>query len=98
MRRIILSGWNFIFNSNVSPLRHIPDVATRHYVLQALGLMWAVSFAIAIGSYTMLAVSALGHTVLIGAAAITAATYTAAASKPNLFTKGSSNSDEGDKQ
>ena len=97
MRRIILSGWNFIFNSNVSPLRHIPDVATRHYVLQALGLMWAVSFAIAIGSYTMLAVSALGHTVLIGAAAITAATYTAAASKPNLFTKGSSNSDEGDK-
>jgi hypothetical protein len=98
MRRIIFSGWNFIFNSNVSPLRHIPDVATRHYVLQALGLMWAVSFAIAIGSYTMLAVSALGHTVLIGAAAITAATYTAAASKPNLFTKGSSNSDEGDKQ
>ena len=98
MRRIIFSGWNFIFNSNVSPLRHIPDVATRHYVLQALGLMWAVSFAIAIGSYTMLAISALGHTVLIGAAAITAATYTAAASKPNLFTKGSSNSDEGDKQ
>ena len=98
MRQIIFSGWNFIFNSNVSPLRHIPDVATRHYVLQALGLMWAVSFAVAIGSYTMLAVSALGHTVLIGAAAITAATYTAAASKPNLFTKGSSNSDEGDKQ
>ena len=98
MRWIIFSGWNFIFNSNVSPLRHIPDVATRHYVLQALGLMWAVSFAIAIGSYTMLAVSALGHTVLIGAAAITAATYTAAASKPNLFTKSSNNSDEGDKQ
>ena len=98
MRRIIFSGWNFIFNSNVSPLRHIPDVATRHYVLQALGLMWAVSFAIAIGSYTMLAASVLGHAVLIGAAAITAATYTAAASKPNLFTKSSSNSDEGDKQ
>jgi hypothetical protein len=98
MRQIIFNGWNFIFNSNVSPLRHIPDVATRHYVLQVLGLMWAVSFAVAIGSYTMLAVSALGHTVLIGAAAITAATYTAAASKPSLFTNGSSNSDEGDKQ
>ena len=98
MRQIIFNGWTFIFNSNVSPLRHIPDVATRHYVLQALGLMWAVSFAVAIGSYTMLAVSALGHTVLIGAAAITAATYTAAANKPSLFIKGSSNSDEGDKQ
>jgi hypothetical protein len=98
MRCIILKIWNFIFNSDVSPLRHIPDIATRHYVLQALGLMWAVSFAVAIGSYTMLAVSVIGHTVLIGAAAITAATYTAAANKPSLFTNGSSNSDEGDKQ
>jgi hypothetical protein len=87
MRQVIVNGWNFIFNSEVSPLRHIPDVATRHYVLQALGLMWAVSFAVAIGSYTVLAVSALGHTVLIGAAAITVATYTAATNKPGLFAK-----------
>ena len=87
MRQVIVNGWNFIFNSEVSPLRHIPDVATRHYVLQALGLMWAVSFAVAIGSYTVLAVSALGHTVLIGAAAITVATYTAATNKPWLFAK-----------
>ena len=98
MKCIILSVWNFIFNSDVNSLRHIPDVATKHYVLQDLGLMWAVSFAVAIGSYTMLAVSVIGHTVLIGAAAITAATYTAAANKPSLFTNGSSNSDEGDKQ
>ena len=42
MRQQIVYGWNFIFNAEVSPLRHISDVAVRHYVLQALALMWAV--------------------------------------------------------
>lgn len=84
----IVYAWNFLFNHEVSPLRHIPDVAIRHYVLQALGLMWAVSFSIAIGSYTVFAASVLGHTLLIGAAAITVATLATAAQKPNLFTRG----------
>ena len=85
MKQLIINGWSFIFDSNVSPLRHIPDVATRHYVLQLLGFMWAVSFAVAIGSYTIFAASILGHSVLIAAAAITVATYTTAAKKPKLF-------------
>ena len=96
MRQLIVYGWNFIFNAEVSPLRHIPDVAIRHYVLQALGLMWAVSFAVAIGSYTILAASIVGHTVLIAAAAITVATYTAAATKPKLFAKGSGRRADGE--
>ncbi|MFT7495101.1 MAG: hypothetical protein ACI9RO_002563, partial [Alteromonas macleodii] len=33
MRQHIVNGWNFIFNAEVSPLRHISDVAVRHYVL-----------------------------------------------------------------
>ncbi len=85
MRRMIVSAWNYIFNSEVSPLRHIPDVSTRHYVLQALGLMWAVASTVAIGSYTVVAASIVGHIVLIGAAAITVATYTVAAVKPSAF-------------
>jgi len=89
MRKLVVNAWNFIFNSEVSPLRNIPDVAIRHYVLQALGLMWAVSFAVAIGSYTLLAASIIGHTFLIAAAAITVATYTAAAKKPHVFIRGS---------
>lgn len=85
MRNLIVNLWNFVFNSDVSPLRNIQDVAIRHYVLQMLGFMWAVSFALAIGSYTFLAVSVIGHTVLIAAAAITVATYTVAAKKPEAF-------------
>ena len=96
MRQQIVNGWNFIFNAEVSPLRHISDVAVRHYVLQGLALMWAVTFAVAIGSYTLLAASIIGHAVLIAAAAITVATYTAAVKKPTLFARGSGRSSDGE--
>ena len=89
IQMFVVFCWNFVFNHEVSPLRHIPDVAMRHYILQALGLMWAVAFAVAIGSYTFAAVSVIGHTVLIAAAVITVTTWTAASAKPDLFTRGS---------
>ena len=89
VRKLIVFCWDFVFNHEVSPLRYIPDVAIRHYVLQALGLMWAAAFAVAAGSYTFFAVSVLGHTVLIGAAAITVATWTAATAKPEIFGRSS---------
>lgn len=85
MKDILVFAWNFLFNSAKSPLRHIEDIAIRHYVLQTLGIMWAVAFGSAIGSYTFLAASIIGHTILIGAAAITVATYTAAAKVPAVF-------------
>lgn len=96
MRKSVVNAWNFIFNAEVSPLRNIPDVAIRHYVLQALGLMWAVSFAVAIGSYTLLAASIIGHTFLIAAAAITVATYTVAKNKPQVFMRGSGRRHDGE--
>ena len=85
MKQAIISLWNFIFDHERSPLRHIPDFTVRHMVFQILGWMWAISFSIAIGSYTFLAVSMIGHFVLIGAAAITVATYATAAMRPRLF-------------
>lgn len=88
--------WNFLFNHEVSPLRHIPDIATRHYILQALGLMWAVCSTVALGSYTIVAASVVGHTLLIAAAAVTAATYTAAAVKPEIFRAGSGRRKDGE--
>ena len=92
----IVYAWNYVFNHNVSPLRHIPDVSARHYVLQILGLMWAVSFSIAIGSYTFLAASILGHSVLIAAAAVTVATFTVAAKRPNSFVRGAGRRSDGE--
>lgn len=89
VKKLVVFCWDFVFNHEVSPLRNIPDVAIRHYVLQALVLMWAVAFAVAAGSYTFLAVSVIGHTIVIAAAAITVATWTAATAKPELFVRGS---------
>lgn len=83
----ILFAWNFLFNHEVSPVRNIPDIAIRHYILQALGLVWVTSFSLAIGSYAFFAVSAIGHTVLIAAAAITVATLTSAATRPQVFVR-----------
>jgi hypothetical protein len=96
MQKFIAEPWNFIFNHEVSPLRNIPDVTTRHMILQILGWMWAVAFAVASGTYVLLPASLIGHAVLIAAAAITTATYTAAAYKPELFTSGSGRRHDGE--
>ncbi len=96
MKSFVFDIWNFVFNHETNPLRHIPDVATRHYVLQALALMWAMAFSVAIGSYTVFAISVLGHAVLIAAAALTVATYSAAAAKPQMFARFSSRRIDGE--
>ena len=96
MRKFVVFIWNYVFNHEVSPLRHIQDIPTRHMILQILGWMWAASFAIAIGSYTFLAISLVGHIVLIAAAAITVATYTAAEKKPSLFKRASGRRPDGE--
>ena len=88
IRRFVVYCWSFLFDHEVSPVRNIPDVAVRHYILQILGLMWAVAFAVAAGSYTFLVFSVLGHTVLIAAVAITVATWTTVTVSPQLFTGG----------
>jgi hypothetical protein len=87
MVKLITDAWAFVFDHRVSPLRHIPNVGTRHLILQMLGSMWAVAFAVAIGSYTLLPLSLLGHAALIAAAFITIATYTTAATKPQVLSR-----------
>jgi hypothetical protein len=82
MARFVVFAWNYVFNHDVSPLRHIPDIGVRHMILQMLGWMWAVAFACAIGSYSSLGISLVGHAFLVGAAAITVATYTTATVRP----------------
>ena len=37
MQKTILFAWSFLFDHEVSPLRHIPHFNTRHMVLQLLG-------------------------------------------------------------
>lgn len=85
MKKAIFGAWNYIFDHELSPLRNIPDFGVRHMVFQMLGWMWAAAFSIAIGSYAFMAVSMIGHLVLIAAFAVTAGTYTVAAKRPKTF-------------
>ena len=72
------------------------EQSQRYGTLSANLLSNYVSFAVAIGSYTLLAASIIGHTFLIAAAAITVATYTAAAKKPQVFMRGSGRRHDGE--
>lgn len=85
MRKFVYDSWNLIFDHRVSPLKNIPDVNTRHMILQVLAWMWVVAFSIAVGSWTGFLVSALGHIALIAAAAVTVGTYTVAETTPGIF-------------
>ena len=86
LQKLVVHAWQFVFDHEVSPLRNIPDVAIRHYVLQALGMMWALAFAVATGSYAFMAASLVGHTVLIATMAHwRMSTWTTAAARPGLF-------------
>ena len=96
MQALVFHAWNYVFDHRVSPLRHIPDVATRHWILQILGWMWALAFCVAIGSYSGFFVSAIGHAVLIGAAGLTVATYTVAAQRPRTFDRYSGRRGDGE--
>jgi hypothetical protein len=96
MKSMIVFAWNYVFDHEVSPLRHIPDTAVRHMILQVLGWMWAVAFSAAIGSYTILPASLVGHAALFAAAAVTVATYTIAAKKPVVFSAGSGRRRDGE--
>ncbi len=83
-----IHAWTFAFDHNLRLLWDIPDVYVRHHVPQVLGLMWAVSFSLLIGSYSFLAAKILGQFILIEAAAVTAATFTVAAKRHKLFMRG----------
>jgi hypothetical protein len=96
MRTLIVNSWNFIFDHEVSPLRHIPDIGVRHLILQVLGWMWATSFAVAAGAYAFLPASLIGHVALIAAVTITVATYTTATVKPQVFLRGAGRRPDGE--
>lgn len=85
VRTVIVNGWNSIMDYNLNPLRHIPDLQTRHLVMQVLAWMWCIIFSMSLGSIVTFGISAIAHTLLIAGIVITVGTFTAARKKPELF-------------
>ena len=87
MREWIYDCWNSVMDSEKNPLSVIPDFSTRHMIMQVLAWMWCIAFAIIVGSMWAGVISMFAHTVLLGAIAITVATFETAKRKPSAFVR-----------
>ena len=85
MREFIYDSWNGVMNMDKNPLRHIPDTNTRHMVLQVLAWMWCIVFSMWVGSFWIMGASMIAHVLIIGAIAVTVATFETAKRKPTFF-------------
>jgi len=85
MREFIYDSWNGIMNANVNPLKHIPDINTRHMVLQVLAWMWCIVFSMYVGSIFVMGVTMIAHVIFLAAIVITVATFETAKNNSNSF-------------
>ncbi len=79
--------WKLIMDWRYNPLSNIPDVNTRHMIMQVLAWMWCIVFSFYVGSFFVFGVSAIAHVFLLGAIAITVGTFEVAKQKPTFFLK-----------
>ena len=85
MREFIYDSWNGIMNADVNPLKHIPDINTRHMVLQVLAWMWCIVFSMYVGSIFVMGVTMIAHVIFLAAIVITVATFEAAKNNSSIF-------------
>lgn len=88
MREWVHNCWSVVMDHNTNPLSNIPDLNTRHMIMQVLAWMWCVVFGIIVGSMWAGVISMMLHTLLLGAVAITVATFEIAKRKPYGFYNG----------
>ena len=85
MRQFVYDSWNSVMDMEKNPLRHIPDLQTRHMVLQILAWMWATTFSLWVGSIYAFGVSTIAHLVIIAAIVVTVGTFETAKRRPTFF-------------
>ena len=85
MTDLIFRAWNGVMDSSLNPLRHIPDLNTRHLVMQILAWMWCIIFSMSVGSVVVFGISALAHALLLAGIFITLATFETAKRRPHYF-------------
>ena len=85
MRQFIYDSWNSVMDMDRNPLRNIPDLQTRHMVLQILAWMWATTFSLWVGSIYAFGISTIAHLVIIAAIVVTVGTFETAKRRPSFF-------------
>lgn len=61
----IYDAYKWIFDSSKNPLRHIPDPASRMFIMIILAFMWSGTFAVYLGSILYFGISIAAHIILL---------------------------------
>ena len=77
--------YKLIMDSKHNPLRNIPDMNTRHMIMQVLAWMWCIIFSMYLGSIIAFGISAAIHALLIAGVFITAGVFETAKRRPQYF-------------
>lgn len=77
--------YKLIMDSRHNPLRNIPDINTRHMIMQVLAWMWCIIFSMYLGSIVAFGISAVIHALLIAGVFITAGVFETAKRRPQYF-------------
>ena len=77
--------YKLIMDSKHNPLRNIPDMNTRHMIMQVLAWMWCIIFSMYLGSIVAFGISAAINALLIAGVFITAGVFETAKRKPQYF-------------
>ena len=85
MRQHIFDTWNSVMDSNINPLRNIPNLQVRHLIMQILAWMWVSVCSMYLGSIMFWGINAIAHTLLLAAIVITVGTFETAKRKPKVF-------------
>jgi len=70
IKKTVISAWDVIMDESKNPLRNLP-IQTAHMLMQLLAWMWSTIFSLAIGSYVVFGVTAVGHSFIIAGIFIT---------------------------
>ena len=81
----VINCWNSVMDHKMNPLRNIPDLNTRHMVMQVLAWMWCIVFSSYFGSMWMFGITAIAHVIVLAAIAVTVGTFAVAKNNPSLF-------------
>lgn len=68
-------AYQYIFDSSLNPLRHIPDPVSRMWIMIVLAKLWSGVIAIYLGSIMYFGVSLAAHVILLMMAFFTVAVF-----------------------
>ena len=77
--------WKMVMDWRYNPLSNIPDMNTRHMVMQVLAWMWCIIFSMWVGSVVVFGISAIAHALLIAGIFITTGVFETAKRRPQYF-------------